>query len=222
MAKKKIHPIEFLRSQRIYLLKTLRDIIKKNKFNYRTFGTDIEDYILPVIIKLLKDGGLIKKEEDYHRAENKNEFPDLTLRSCSNLALDIKAGNYRKKIGGGWADCRNSNNDLGTLSEWDKKIKKYGGNNIFFFFIEYRFDDTAQDIINIKIDNFYKFLDLNQKGSLKYREKDGNLRPKDFDKISKIETLQQFENLLNKTIIFRSRRIIKKHRKIIDLAKNKI
>jgi len=68
-----------------------------------------------------------------------------------------------------------------------------------------------QDIADVKIGPFYKFLDLNDDGFLRYREKDGNLRPKDFDELSPVKTLEQFEKLLPETVPYRSKRIIKKH-----------
>ena len=65
--------------------------------------------------------------------------------------------------------------------------------------------------MDVKIGPFYEFLDLNADGFLRYREKDGNLRPKDFDDLSPVKTLEQFEKLLPETVPYRSKRIIKKH-----------
>ena len=104
---------------------------------------------------------------------------------------------------------------MGTLNDWPNRIKKFGGKNIYYVFIVYNFNEKTKDIQNIEIAPFYSFLGLNKAKLLKYREKDGNLRPKDFDINSPIKTLEQFERLLNKTVVYRSKRIIKKHRKII-------
>ena len=110
---------------------------------------------------------------------------------------------------------------MGTLSEWPQKIKKFGGYNIYYIFVIYNFNDKVKEVLNIKIAPFYQFIGLNKDRVLKYREKDGNLRPKDFDIDSPIKTLGQFEELLNKTIVYRSRRIIKRHRLIIKKIKIK-
>jgi hypothetical protein len=67
----------------------------------------------------------------------------------------------------------------------------------------------------VQIAPFYKFLGLNKDGLLKYREKDGNLRPKNFDEISPVKSFDQFKKLFKKTVIYRSRRIIKKHQTIL-------
>ncbi len=100
---------------------------------------------------------------------------------------------------------------MGTLNSWDKKLNKFGGDNIYYVFVIYHFDDSIKKVIGVEIDSFYKFLDINKNGVLKYREKDGNLRPRDFYSPSKIQTLQQFNGLAKKTERYRSMRIIKKH-----------
>ena len=94
-----------------------------------------------------------------------------------------------------------------------QKIKKYGNENIYYIFIVYKIDNRNKSIIDVQIAPFYKFLGLNSDGLLKYREKDGNLRPKDFDEISPIKSFGQFKKLFEKTVIYRSRRIIKKHQR---------
>lgn len=110
---------------------------------------------------------------------------------------------------------------MGTLNEWPNKLKKFKGENIYYIFVTYNFNDTIKEILNVEIAPFYHFLGVNSDGFLKYREKDGNLRPKDFGTKPPIETLKQFEQLFNKTIIYRSKRIIKKHRLIVKEASRK-
>ena len=109
---------------------------------------------------------------------------------------------------------------MGTLGEWPKRIIKFGGKNIYYIFVIYEFDEKTKQVKNIEIAPFYEFLGLNKARVLKYREKDGNLRPKNFDAKPPIKTFEQFEQLLNKTVVYRSKRIIKKHRQIIKDAKN--
>lgn len=197
------------------ILNHLMQIIVNNNFNYKTFGTEIEDYLEGILIEILTEGDFINSENDYHRAKDKNEFPDFILKTTPNLALEFKSGNQNKKSNGKWVICTNSNNDMGTLNMWEKKLEQFGGDNIYYIFIIYNFNDNVKEISDIQIAPFYKFIGINRDGMLKYREKDGNLRPKDFTKLSPIQDLRQFKNLLDKTVIYRSKRIIEKHIKNI-------
>lgn len=206
--------IKTLQSSKNRILNHLKKVIKERAFSYKTFGTDIEDYLIDEIIKILKGKNLVRNNKDFHRAENKNEFPDLKIISPDLLALEVKSGNHSRKKGNKWITCKNSNNDMGTLNSWQAKIKKFGGQNIYYVFVEYNFN-TKKEILDIKIAPFYEFLALNRDGLLRYREKDGNLRPKDFNKVSTIKSFNKFQSLFKKTEIYRSIRIIKKHLKNI-------
>ena len=130
--------------------------------------------------------------------------------------LKVKS-QYRK---GKWVTVKKSENDMGTLNEWPQKIKRFGGDNIYYVFVTYNFNDEKKEVLNIQIRPFYQFIGLNSDKFLKYREKDGNLRPKDFEVEPPIQTLKQFNDLLDKTIVYRSKRIIKKHRLIIKKLEN--
>lgn len=197
------------------ILNYLNRIVSGGNFNYRTFGTAIEEYLSDIIINILKKNGFIKTEKDYVVAPHKNYFPDFELKTTPPIAIEFKSGNRSQNRQGKWVVIKNSENDMGTLNEWPKRIKKFGGKNIYYIFIIYNFNERTKQIESIEIAPFYKFLGLNKAKFLKYREKDGNLRPKDFDSEPPIKTIEQFGQLFNKTIIYRSRRIIKKHRKII-------
>lgn len=207
---------EYLINSRKEIQNYLQDVVSSNDFNYRTFGTAIEDYVTKKLVEIFKRGGFIKSDEDFKVASNKNEFPDFALK-CKDfhLAIEIKSGNHSKKSGDRWTTCKNSNNDMGTLNLWQDKLEKFGGDNIYYLFIEYNFNDTEEKIIDVKVGPFFNFLGLNRQGLLKYREKDGNLRPKDFDADSPIKSYQQFQSLFTETIVFRSKRIIKKHWKAL-------
>lgn len=203
---------EYIISSREEIKVYLQDVVSIGIYNYRTFGTEIEEPVSKKIVELFNKGGFINSEEDYKIASNKNEFPDFTL-FCNDidLAIDIKSGNHSKISSGRWIPCKNSNNDMGTLNAWQEKIEKFGGENIYYLFVEYNLNDKEEKIIDVKVGPFYSFLGLNQQGLLKYREKDGNLRPKDFDAESPIMSFQHFQSLFNNTKIFRAKRIIKKH-----------
>lgn len=206
--------IIILLSSREEIREYLKEIISIHQFSYINFGTAVEPYLKEKLVEIFKKAGIIRNEEDYKVAKNKNDFPDFTLlSSIPPLAIEIKSGNHSKLQKKKWVKCKNSENDMGTINEWPKKLKSFGGENIYYLFIEYDFSDQGEQIIDVKIAPFYEFLDLNSDGLLRYREKDGNLRPKDFTAESPIKSLVQFEELFPKTAIYRSKRIINKHLK---------
>lgn len=212
--------VVILKSSEKKLLARLNQVVKKSKFQYRTFGTEIESSVTDMLISIFSSENLINTEKDYHLAENKNEFPDFTLLSVNpKLAIEIKSGNLSKKTKNKWVATKNSNNDMGTINKWYDKLKKFGGENIYYIFIIYNFNDKKEEIRSIQIDNFYKFLGVKDK-ILRYREKDGNLRPKDFYKEPLISSSADFEKFLSITDEYRSIRIIKKHAK--KLSKDKL
>lgn len=207
--------VKILLSSRDEILKYLSGFIQSGRFDYRTFGTDIENRISAIIINIFKEAGFIKNTKDYVLAPHKNYFPDFELKTRPPLAIEFKSGNRRQKLKGQWVSVTNSENDMGTLNEWPKKIKKFGGENIFYIFVIYNLNNTVSEISDVQIAPFYRFIGLNKEGLFKYREKDGNLRPKDFDASPPIKTFEQFRKLFKKTIVYRSKRIIQKHRLII-------
>lgn len=182
--------------------------MESNTFSYETFGKAIEPYALDSLEKIFIETG----HNNFKRAKDKNEFPDLEVKlSDGNLAIDLKSGNHFKKSSGRWISCNNSNNDLGTLRAWPKKIQNWGAENIFFVFIEYSITNTTQKVEDVKIAPFYKFLEINTAGVLKYRKKDGHLRPKDFDAPSRIVSFKQFDQLFETTVTIRAKSIIREH-----------
>jgi len=209
------NPIPVLKSNKKYILNELKKIVKSGNFIYRTFGTDIEAYLSNILINIFKKEGFIINAKDYYLAPDKNYFPDFELKMNPSVAIEYKAGNSSKLSKGKWTTCKNSNNDMGTLSKWPEKLKKFGGENIYYIFVIYNFNDRVKEILDVQIDAFYKFIGLNKDKLLKYREKDGNLRPRDFYEDPPIKTLNQFLNLFKETIAYRSKRIIKKHKLIL-------
>ncbi len=216
--KKSNEAIKYLQAAEGEILTYLKRIVRNKDFNYRTFGTAIEEHLTDVIVKILSEGGFIKNNSDYLVSPNKNYFPDFELKTKPPLAIEFKSGNRSQYRGGKWVKVKNSENDMGTLNEWPKKIEKFGGDHIYYIFVIYNFDNTTKEVLNVKVAPFYQFIGLSKGKVFKYREKDGNLRPKNFDIAPQIKTFKQFMELLNKTIVYRSRRIIKRHRLIIKKA----
>lgn len=213
--KTNLEAIKILVNSKKTILNHLKRVIKIKSFNYRTFGVDIEPHISNILVKIFRKRGLIKNSKDYKIAPNKNYFPDFELKKSPSLAIEYKSGNTVKLSKGRQTYCKNSNNDMGTLNMWQKKIKEFGGENIYYIFVIYKFDKKSKNIIDVHIGPFYRFIGLNKEGLLKYREKDGNLRPKDFDEDSPIKSLGQFQELFKKTVIYRCKRIIKKCRTVL-------
>jgi hypothetical protein len=194
------------------ILKEISRLMTKRKFAYETFGKDIEMDVVALIEKKFCDNG----HNQFRRALNKNDFPELTvILSDGQLAIDIKAGNHCKKKGTKWCSCSNSNNDLGTIRSWPEKLRKFGGENIYFVFVEYCINDTTHELRKITIAPFYMFLDVNSSGLLKYREKDGHLRPRNFNAKPVITSMAKFNALFRTTEIQRSKNIMRQHIKNI-------
>lgn len=210
--------IKYLQSSENKILGYLKKVVGSKDFSYRTFGTAIEEYLTDAIVRALTEGGFIKSNTDYAVSLNKNYFPDFELKVKPSLAIEFKSGNKSQYRNGKWVTVKNSENDMGTLNEWPRKIVKFGGDNIYYVFVLYNFNDRVKEILSIEIAPFYQFIGLNSGKFLKYREKDGNLRPKNFGIEPPVKTLKQFEKLLSKTIVYRSKRVIKKHRLIIKKA----
>ena len=213
--KTNLEAIKILVNSERLILKHLKEVIKIKSFNYKTFGVDIEDYISDILIKIFKENKLVKDKNDYKLAPHKNHFPDFELKTSPSLAIEYKSGNVIKLSKGRWVNCKNSNNDMGTLNSWPEKIKKFERENIYYIFVIYKLNKQFKKIIDVQIAPFYEFIGLNKDGMLRYREKDGNLRPKDFYEKSLINSFKQFNDLFKKTCDYRSRRIIKKHQKIL-------
>jgi hypothetical protein len=217
-AKKSKDAIKYLKLSEGKILDHLKKTVKGNNFDYRTFGTAIEEYLAYIIIKILTEGNFIKNKKDYIISPNKNYFPDFELKVVPPIAIEFKSGNKSQYRNGKWVVVKNSENDMGTLNEWPRKIEKFGGDNIYYAFIIYNFNDKIKEVLSVEIAPFYQFIGLSKGKVLKYREKDGNLRPKNFGIQPPIKTFQQFEELFKRTVVYRSKRIIKRHRLIIKKA----
>ena len=190
----------------------LNEISEHDLNSYENFGKMIEDHISDIIEEYLRNKKIKFKS---YRAPNKNYFPDLTLTIRGNkYALEYKCGLYNKS----GTFITEPANDLGTLNSYTKKIDKFN-NNIFCIFVKYSIDDNSIITIdNIYIDYLYKFVGRrNEKSKIltKYREKDGNLRPKnweDFDNsTSYFNSLEEFRKALLLTQKYRSLQLILKN-----------
>ncbi len=168
-----------------------------NDIDYKVFGTSIEQEI-----------GNFFKDKKYSLlvAKDKNEFPDFRYKY--DTAIEIKSSIYGE----------NPANDMGTLNSWKDKMNKF--DNIFVIFIFYEKEKKNNRIAEIFYDKVWNFIGINRDGFLSYREKDGNLRPKKFsdmkDNVCYVEDKNDFIKKIDETIVYRSKRIINKHLKLIE------
>ena len=158
MKKTPFNAVKILTNSRKVILNRLNTVVKNGSFNYRTFGVEIENHISNIIIEILKKKGFIKTKNDYTLAPDKNSFPDFILKKTSPpLAIEYKSGNRSRLKRGRWVECKNSNNDMGTMNTWPQKIKKFGGKNIYYILLIYRFNNQTKKITDVRIAPFINF-----------------------------------------------------------------
>lgn len=190
-----------------YIKARLTEFVKnKDNYSYETFGKVIETEISGILESYLIDKFKYKKD-DFRTAKTKNDFPDFTIIK-TNQAVEYKTASITE----------HPDNDMGTLNSWPEKIKSFG-DEIYCIFTKYHENNGRITIENVYFDKMYKFIGLIEDGHLKYREKDGNLRPKswnDFDKDIGCKSQIEFVKRLQETEKYRSYRIIKKHWDLIS------
>lgn len=182
------------------LKKRLTKVMSNGTFSYTFAGHILEKEIQDHLTGLFPNGRC---------SNNKNSFPDF---SVGNRAIEIKCGNTRQRSKNAtWTNVSCPENDMGTIRSWKSKISQWGCP--IYIFVVYTIDDKCRTIDDIIIGPFYQFLGIVSKdNTLKYREKDGNLRPCKFAdmKSSAIKDLETFEKLLEETDLKRNRSIISK------------
>ncbi|WP_434290227.1 hypothetical protein [Clostridium botulinum] len=201
------------------MFENLKDFIKQNLQSkveaaglnkYEIFGKEVEDPISDLIEEYLNYNNISYIAK---RAENKNEFPDL------KLIIDGKKYAFEHKAG----EVKNNANDLGTLNAYPEKIEKYG-DNIYCVYIKYSKATQNNSIIinDVYFDKIYRFIGKTAKahGILKYRKKDGNLRPKSWGDFTNntvyFNTLAEFESAIPKTVKYRAEKLVLQHIESLD------
>ncbi|HPD38415.1 MAG TPA: hypothetical protein PK411_08750 [Mesotoga infera] len=204
--------IKFLKSDEMSkeTEKVLRSYLDNQEaINYRLFGVSCETPIVTRVKEILDTSfcGI-----ECIPAKDKNEFPDITIViGGKKIALEIKSG-CKSKDG---SEIVNSNNDLGTIRSWSEKLSSF--DQILYLYVIYsRKSKRVSSIESVIINEFYKFIGINRAGVLKYRKKDGNLRPANFSEFQNpvICTLKEFEELLELTNIYRSFDLVIEHLRI--------
>lgn len=194
---------------REYILSNLQKKVTDQDLNsYEIFGKEVEEPISDLVEEFLKEKGIEYKAV---RAKSKNEFPDLKLIIDGvEYALEHKAG--EASVG--------PNNDMGTLNAYPSKIKSFE-DRIFCTFVKYSKATSGNGIVinDVFFDKIYKFIGIfassGRSDILKYRKKDGNLRPKvwtDFNN-NKVYTnnLNEFKVNIDNTISYRASQLVLQH-----------
>jgi hypothetical protein len=216
---------DILKELRNYMENNLNKKIQEKKIRYEISG-QIEVFAIDVIIEFFKKEEFWKyKDHELHK--NKNKFPDLVIEielddHKVKLFFELKAADSSKDPA----------NDLGTLRNfWKKHILTDVGidnlYNLFMIIVKYSTEKkTITKIDKVYISHYFKFIGsrkINSIEILKYRKKDGNLRPKSWKEIDNItdlsltkKELEEFFTRYYLTVVFRSNDIIKEHKKIVE------
>lgn len=194
---------------REYIFSNLQKKVTDQDLNsYEIFGKEVEEPISDLVEEFLKEKGI---KYQAVRATSKNEFPDLKLIIGGvEYALEHKAG--EASVG--------PNNDMGTLNAYPSKIESFE-DRIFCTFVKYSKATSGNGIVinDVFFDKIYKFIGIfassGRSDILKYRKKDGNLRPKvwtDFNN-NKVYTnnLNEFKVNIDNTISYRASQLVLQH-----------
>lgn len=182
--------ISHLRTHVSQRMEAYNQEIQKENYEYETFGKTFEKYLLQNLLPVFEGKATL--------AKNKNEYPDCAVSSLS-LALDVKCGNLYVKKGATFAKTKNSNNDYGTIHSWlSNKLQQY--EHHYVVFVLYAMNDIEKSIKSIVCHPVYNLIGV-RNGVLSYREKDGNLRPKNFDafETSSLSSMQAFKVHIQRT-----------------------
>lgn len=161
--------------------------ITQDGYTKETIGKTVEDDICKVFKNILKS----EPGVDVVVQESKNAFPDLIISTAKNkytIGIDIKV-TENMTMGEG---CGASANDLGTIASWmDEKFWKL--QELYVLMVEYKQNKDTQKYV---FDRFYfvPFVHVFGLSSskeanephLRYRLKDGNLRPRCFKDIPEV------------------------------------
>lgn len=173
--------------------------------SYEIFGKEVEEILSDLIEEFLTQHSIVFTSK---RAKTKNDFPDLKLTiNGINYAFEYKCG----------ASDEGPNNDLGTINAYPDKISLYE-DNIYCVFVKYQKANSVHpyiQVLDVYLDKIYTFVGLSNPNVLKYRKKDGNLRPKVWNDFSNdvyyVQTLNHFKQLLKTTTSYRAYQLVLQH-----------
>jgi hypothetical protein len=178
------------------------------KTSYTTVWRNYEDAAIEALCEFLPQHvpGLTEKHLDRGKTgHEKNRMADLAI-WCGTNVIEISIKAARKSA--------NPENDLGTFH--DRPVRQKLLTDSFTLWV--RYDDSASAIKcdRVFFDRSWRFVGKSSLvDGVKYRKKDGNLRPKPWAMFESGEafwkTETQFEAAVNRAEAFRANELVKEH-----------
>lgn len=184
--------------------------LKTNAFrtSYTTAWRQFEDAAIDALCELLprQVAGLSEKSFDRGRpGREKNRLADLAVVCGTNqIEISIKAAR----------SSANPENDLGTFREHPARKKLFAAS----FTLWVRYDDSGEAIRcdRVFFDRTWRFVGKSSLvDGVKYRKKDGNMRPKPWAMFDAGESYwkseEDFEAAVKRSEVYRANELIKEH-----------
>lgn len=185
------------------------------KASYTTVWRNYEDAAIDALGELLPKHvpGLTEKQFDRGKTgREKNRMADLAI-VCGTNVIEISIKAARKSA--------NPENDLGTFH--DRPARKKNFSESFTLWV--RYEDAGKEIQceRVFFDKSWRFVGKSSLvDGVKYRKKDGNLRPKPWAMFNSGEafwpTEAAFEAAVSRAETFRANELVKEH--LTDLSEN--
>lgn len=167
-----------------------------------------EDAVIDALCSILPEHISELKEKNFDRGRSgreKNRLADLAI-VCGTNQIEISIKTARRS--------GNPENDLGTFHEYPNRKKLFAAS----FTLWVRYDDASKEIRAERVffDRSYTFVGKSTLvDGVKYRKKDGNMRPKPwamFDAgTSYWKSEEEFESAVKRSETYRANEIIKEH-----------
>jgi hypothetical protein len=178
------------------------------KASYTTVWRDYEDAAIDALCIVLKKHVESLTDNNFDRGKSgkeKNRLADLTI-VCSDQQIEISIKTARRSA--------NPENDMGTFREHPSRQKLF----VASFTLWVRYDDSGKGIRTDRVffDRTWRFVGKSSLvDGVKYRKKDGNMRPKPwamFDSgTSYWKTEEEFEAAVKRAEVYRANEVINEH-----------
>lgn len=180
------------------------------KTSYTTVWRNIEDDAIAALCSSLKghiDGLSDKNFDQGKTGSEKNRLADLAI-VCGKQTIEVSVKAARKS--------QEPSNDIGTFREYPIRKRLFVGS----FTLWLRYDDSGEliKVDRVFFDQTWRFVGKSTlTGGVKYRKKDGNMRPKQWAMFDSAEsywkTEEDFEAAVKKSASYRANSLVKEHLK---------
>ncbi|MBI3848706.1 MAG: hypothetical protein HY298_00235 [Verrucomicrobia bacterium] len=178
------------------------------KTSYTTIWRDYEDAAIDALCFVLKKHVESLTDNNFDRGRSgkeKNRLADLAI-VCGNQQIEVSIKTARRSA--------NPENDMGTFHEHPARKKIF----VASFTLWVRYDDAGKAISTDQVffDRTWKFVGKSSLvDGVKYRKKDGNVRPKPwamFDAGTAYwKTEEEFEAAVKRAEVYRANEVINEH-----------